>query len=57
MSVSTQDRRLSLDDLLTDLLNAQLITQDAAQALSAQGLGADVHPLEHIAHQSLPDPR
>ncbi|MET3050365.1 GspE/PulE family protein [Pseudomonas alkylphenolica] len=57
MSVSTQDRRLSLDDLLTDLLNAQLITQDAAQALSAQGLGADVHPLEHIARQSLPDPR
>ncbi|MFQ6574812.1 GspE/PulE family protein [Pseudomonas sp. UM16] len=57
MSVSTQDRRLSLDGLLTDLHNARLITPDTAQSLKAQGLSAEVHPLEHIARQRLPDPR
>ncbi len=57
MTVSDEDRRLSLDGLLTDLLDARLIDPDAAQVLRTQHLATDVHPLEHIARQALPDPR
>lgn len=57
MTVSDEDRRLSLDGLLTDLLDAQLITPDTAQTLRTQPLAAETHPLEHIARQTLPDPR
>ena len=57
MTVSHEDRRLSLDGLLSDLLDARLIDPDTAQLLRTQHLACDVHPLEHIAHQALPDPR
>ena len=57
MTVSDEDRRLSLDGLLTALLDAQLINPDTAQTLRTQPLAAETHPLEHIARQALPDPR
>ncbi|MFJ1338112.1 GspE/PulE family protein [Pseudomonas caricapapayae] len=57
MTVSDEDRRLSLDGLLSDLLEAQLIHPDTAQVLRTQRLASEIHPLEFIARQSLPDPR
>lgn len=57
MTVSHQDRRLSLSTLLSALLDDRLINPDTAQTLQAQGLTAEAHPLEHIARQGLPDPR
>jgi general secretion pathway protein E len=57
MTVTAEDRRLSLDGLLDDLLDARLIPAHTARALRSQGLAADDHPLELIARQGLPDPR
>ncbi|MBH3426949.1 GspE/PulE family protein [Pseudomonas alkylphenolica] len=57
MTVSQQDRRLTLERLLGDLLDARLLSQDTVQALRAQAPASNSHPLEHIACQGLPDPR
>jgi general secretion pathway protein E len=57
MPTPPQDHWLSLDSLLTDLLDAQLITPAAARLLATQELAEDEHPLEPIARQHLPDPR
>ncbi|MEF9897017.1 MAG: ATPase, T2SS/T4P/T4SS family [Pseudomonas sp.] len=57
MTVTDQDRRLSLDGLLTALLDARLIGPQAAQALRSLRQIGDTHPLELIAAQNLPDPR
>jgi general secretion pathway protein E len=53
------DRRLTLDEILTDLLADQLITQDAADALLATKSvrRGDIHPLVVIADQKWKDPR
>ncbi|MEG1041101.1 MAG: GspE/PulE family protein [Pseudomonas sp.] len=56
MTVSDEDRRLSLDGLLADLLDARLISANTAHTLRSQRLSNDIHPLEHLACQRLPDP-
>ncbi|MEE1865604.1 GspE/PulE family protein [Pseudomonas auratipiscis] len=57
MTVSDQDRRLSLGGLLTALLDARLISPQAAHTLRSLRQTGDAHPLELIAAQNLPDPR
>ncbi|TDF83469.1 GspE/PulE family protein [Pseudomonas sp. H9] len=57
MTVSNEDRRLSLSGLLGDLLDARLISANTAQSLQTHRLATDTHPLEHLARQRLPDPR
>jgi general secretion pathway protein E len=53
------DRRLSLDEILADLVADQLVTQEAADALLATKSlrRGDTHPLVVIADQKWKDPR
>src|SRR5499426_3470458 len=53
------DRRLSLDEILADLVADQLVLQEAADALLATKSlrKGDVHPLVLIADQKWKDPR
>jgi general secretion pathway protein E len=57
--VSTADRRLTIDEVLRDLLQDALLTQaDADALLAARHLRkGDVHPLQLVADQKLKDPR
>ncbi|MDD2059445.1 GspE/PulE family protein [Pseudomonas sp. GD03860] len=57
MTTTSQDRWLSLDSLLAELLDAQLIAPASARLLGTHVLAEDEHPLELVARQHLPDPR
>jgi general secretion pathway protein E len=56
---SAPDRRLTLDEVLRDLLDDKLLTQaDADALLAARHLRrGEVHPLQLVADQKLKDPR
>ena len=57
--VSTSDRRLTVEEVLRDLVQEGLVTQqDADTLLAARHLRkGQIHPLQIIADQKLKDPR